>query len=46
MILDGTVIGAYDLLVAATALERNSQLATFNRRQFVNVAGLRVIEPS
>ncbi|HZR64923.1 MAG TPA: PIN domain-containing protein [Terriglobales bacterium] len=41
----GEMIGAYDLIVAATALERESQLATFNKRHFANVKGLRVIEP-
>jgi tRNA(fMet)-specific endonuclease VapC len=41
----GKMIGPYDLIVAATALERDSQLATFNKRHFANVKGLRVIEP-
>ena len=41
----GKMIGPYDLIVAATALERNSGLATFNKRHFVNVKGLKVIEP-
>jgi tRNA(fMet)-specific endonuclease VapC len=41
----GTRIGAYDLIVAATALERGSEVATFNRRHFGCVPGLRVIEP-
>ena len=41
----GKMIGPYDLIVAATALERDSQLATFNKRHFENVAGLKVIEP-
>jgi predicted nucleic acid-binding protein len=39
------MIGAYNLIVAATALERESTLATFNKRHFANVKGLRVIEP-
>ena len=39
------LIGAYDLILAATALERESGLATFNKRHFANVKGLRVIEP-
>lgn len=42
----GQVIGAYDLIVAATALERGSQVATFNQRYFSLVKGLRVIKPS
>lgn len=41
----GKMIGPYDLIVAATALERESQLATFNKRHFANVKGLRLMEP-
>jgi len=41
----GKMIGYYDLIVAATALEHGSTIATFNRRHFENVRGLRVIEP-
>jgi tRNA(fMet)-specific endonuclease VapC len=41
----GKIIGAYDLIVAATALQRGSVLATFNRRHFSQVKGLNVIEP-
>jgi tRNA(fMet)-specific endonuclease VapC len=41
----GKMIGPYDLIVAATALERESTLGTFNKRHFANVKGLRVIEP-
>jgi predicted nucleic acid-binding protein len=41
----GKMIGYYDLIVAATALERGSAVATFNKRHFVEVAGLTVIEP-
>ncbi len=37
--------GAYDLVLAATALERGSQVATFNRRHFDVVPGLKVVEP-
>lgn len=42
----GTMIGSYDLIVAATALERGSAVATFNRRHFGSVRGLKVIEPA
>ncbi len=42
----GRMIGFYDLMVAATAVERNSQVATFNTRHFSLVPGLKVIEPS
>jgi len=34
-----------DLIVAATALERGSQVATFNKRHFALVNGLHIIEP-
>jgi tRNA(fMet)-specific endonuclease VapC len=42
---EGTMIGAHDLIVAATALERGSMVATFNQRHFAQVPGLKVIEP-
>ncbi len=41
----GKMIGSHDLIVAATALERGGVVATFNRRHFDRVAGLKVIEP-
>src|SRR5208282_2508708 len=41
----GKMIGSYDLIVAATARERGSQVATFNKRHFSLVKGLQVIEP-
>jgi tRNA(fMet)-specific endonuclease VapC len=41
----GAMIGAYGLIVAATALERGSAVATFNKRHFEVVQGLKVIEP-
>ena len=41
----GKMIGAYDLIVAATALERGSHVATFNKRHFSLIKGLQVIEP-
>jgi predicted nucleic acid-binding protein len=41
----GKTIGAYDLIVAATALERGSVVATFNKRHFSQVKGLAVIQP-
>jgi predicted nucleic acid-binding protein len=40
----GKMIGAYDLIVAATALERGHHLATFNKGPFSRVKGLQVIE--
>ncbi len=42
----GRMIGDYDLIIAATALEHGSSVATFNTRHFAVVEGLRVIEPS
>jgi len=41
----GQMIGFYDVIVAATALERGCDVATFNRRHFAQVKGLTVIEP-
>lgn len=41
----GKMIGYYDLIVAATALEHGRVVATFNRRHFENIDGLEVIEP-
>jgi tRNA(fMet)-specific endonuclease VapC len=41
----GLMIGSYDLIVAATALERHSQIATLNRKHFDQVPGLTVIVP-
>lgn len=40
----GKMIGSYDLIVAATALERGSHVATFNKRHFALVKGLHIIE--
>jgi tRNA(fMet)-specific endonuclease VapC len=42
----GDMIGFYDLIVAATALEGGSAIATFNKRHFARVPRLKVIEPS
>jgi tRNA(fMet)-specific endonuclease VapC len=42
----GTMISFYDLIVAATALEHGSGVATFNQRHFARVPGLKVIDPS
>jgi tRNA(fMet)-specific endonuclease VapC len=42
----GKNIGPYDLIVAATALQRGSTLATFNKRHFSRVKGLKIIAPS
>ncbi len=42
----GTMIGFYDLIVAATALEHGSAVATFNQRHFSRIRGLKVIAPA
>jgi tRNA(fMet)-specific endonuclease VapC len=42
----GKMIGYYDLIVAATALEHEIAVATFNRRHFSQVRGLKVIVPA
>ena len=39
----GRMIGDYELIVAATALERGSAVVTFNERHFSSVPGLKVI---
>lgn len=41
----GKLIGAHDLIVAATALERDSEVVTFNERHFGMVPGLQVVRP-
>jgi len=41
----GQMIGDYDLIVAATATERGSSVATFNKRHFQRVKGLTVVQP-
>lgn len=41
----GRMIGYYDIIIAATAMERGSAVATFNKRHFSQVKGLMVIEP-
>ena len=43
--VSGKMIGFYDVIVGATALERGSQVATFNKRHFSQIRGLSVIEP-
>jgi tRNA(fMet)-specific endonuclease VapC len=41
----GKMIGFYDVIVAATALERGNGVVTFNKRHFEQVKGLSVIQP-
>jgi len=41
----GNMIGPHDLILASAALELDSAVATFNKRHFNLVPGLRVIEP-
>jgi predicted nucleic acid-binding protein len=45
LVRSGTMIGAVDLLIAATALERDWSLATLDARQFGRVPGLRIVTP-
>jgi tRNA(fMet)-specific endonuclease VapC len=40
----GKVIGAHDLLIAATALAHGHSLATLNRGEFARVPGLRLAD--
>lgn len=39
----GTMIGAHDLILAATAVERGDAVATFNVRHFAKIQNLRVM---
>jgi predicted nucleic acid-binding protein len=41
----GKMIGFYDLIVGATALERGSRVATFNKRHFAQIKDLGAVEP-
>lgn len=41
----GEMIGLYDVIVAATAIQRRSAVASFNRRHFARVKGLTLIDP-
>lgn len=41
----GKMIGFYDVIVAATAIERGSRLATLDQRHFSQVKGLALILP-
>lgn len=42
----GRMVGFYDLIVGATALERGSAVATFNKRHFAQMKGLSVVKPT
>ena len=41
---NGSIIGPYDLLIAATALEHNHQIATLNLSEFRRVPALPLID--
>ena len=43
VVIRGEMSGYYDLIVAATARHRGSQLATFNRRHFEQISGLNLV---
>ena len=42
----GQTVGPHDLILAATAIQTGSDVATFNERHFSVVKGLRVIKPA
>jgi tRNA(fMet)-specific endonuclease VapC len=42
----GQMIGSHDLILAATAIQTGSDVATFNKRHFSAVKGLKVITPA
>jgi predicted nucleic acid-binding protein len=42
----GLMIGEYDIVVGATALERGSSVATFNQKHYQSIKGLGVIMPA
>jgi tRNA(fMet)-specific endonuclease VapC len=42
----GKMIGYYDLIVGATALERGGHVAMFNKRHFSQIRGLSIIASS
>lgn len=42
----GALIGAYDLIIAATALQHDYALLTFNEQEFNRVPGLKVLTNS
>lgn len=44
--VSGSMIGYYDLIVAVTALEHGSAVATFNERHFRPVRGLTIVRPN
>jgi tRNA(fMet)-specific endonuclease VapC len=42
----GEMISPHDLILAATAIQAGSDLATFNKRHFSAVKGLKIISPA
>jgi tRNA(fMet)-specific endonuclease VapC len=42
----GRMIGYYDLIIAATALERHSAIATFNKKHFSQVRDIVLVDPA
>lgn len=43
---NGGSVGAYDLIIAATAIHMDYEVVTFNLREFRHVPGLRVEQPN
>lgn len=40
----GTMIGAHDLQIAATAIHHGYTLATLNQKEFIRVPGLQLVD--
>ncbi|MGH7959511.1 MAG: PIN domain-containing protein [Opitutaceae bacterium] len=40
----GTMIGAHDLQIAATAVHHGHTLATLNQKEFIRVSGLQLVD--
>jgi tRNA(fMet)-specific endonuclease VapC len=41
----GRMIGYYDLILAATALERHTAIATFNKKHFSQIRSIVLVDP-
>lgn len=41
----GKMVGYYDLIIAATALEHGAAVATFNKKHFAAIPGLKILVP-
>ncbi len=43
LVRQGTIVGAHDLMIGATALARGESVATLNRAEFARIPGLRLL---